>query len=440
MKAPLFQPELETMPRPELAARQLDCLRATLRHIHGRNPRYVQHLHGLGADQVRTLDDLQRFPFVHKETLRQAYPFGLACAPQSDFVRMHMSSGTTGTPIICPHTAADVQQWAEIAARCLTAAGLGRADVLQITPSFGLFNGGFGFHYGASALEMMIIPIGGGRTQLQLQFMRDLGATAVAAIASYPLRLIEVAATIGMDFRRDTRLRVGIFGAEIWSDELRRRVEETMGIESFDIIGMTETAGVGMGIDCAYHNGIHVWEDHYLVEFVDPNGIDPVADGQWGEMVVTTLTREGLPLIRFRTRDISRVVSREPCACGRTSMRVERIACRNDDMIKVKGINFYPKQVESVLLQRPEIGSDYLIEIDRVDGADRLRVYLEVNGMEVGAAAAASAAAAVLGEQVSGDLYNLIGLRAEITCLPAGDLPRPEGKAVRVKDKRSDVH
>jgi phenylacetate-CoA ligase len=430
MKAAMFQPEAETMPRAALAARQLDCLRATLAHIHGRNPHYGRHLGGLGADEVRALDDLQRFPFVTKEMLRQAYPFGLACAAPSDFVRLHMSSGTTGTPIICPHTAADVRQWSEIVARCLTAAGLGREDVLQITPSFGLFNGGFGFHFGATALEMMIIPSGAGRTQLQLQFMRDLGTTAVAAIASYPLRLIEVAGSLGLDFRRDTRLRVGIFGAEIWSDELRRRVEETMGIESFDIIGMTETAGVGMGIDCREHRGIHVWEDHYLVEFVDPNGVERVADGCWGEMVVTTLTRQALPLIRFRTRDISRVISREPCACGRTAMRIERIACRNDDMLKIKGVSFYPKQVESVLLQHGEIGSDYLIEIERVEGADRLRINLEVRADQ----------ADRLSRQVSDDLYDLIGLRAEIVCLAAGSLPRAEGKAVRVKDGRSDVH
>jgi len=337
-----------------------------------------------------------------------------------------MSSGTTGTPIICPHTDQDVQQWAEIMARCLAAAGLGPEDVLQITPSFGLFNGGFGFHYGASALKTMIIPIGAGRTRLQLQFMKDPITTAIAAIASYPLRLIEVAAAEGFDFRRDTRLRVGIFGAEIWSDELRRRIEEQMGIETFDIIGMTEAAGVGMGIDCAAHQGIHVWEDHYLIEMVDPESGQPVEDGKWGEMVVTTLTREALPLIRFRTRDITRVISREPCACGRTSLRVERIAGRNDDMLKVKGVNFYPKQVESVLMSHPMVGNDYLIEIDRVGGADHIRLSVETESPED----------PQLARQINESLYSLIGLHAEVTLLPVGGLPRPPGKAVRVKDNR----
>ena len=219
---------------------------------------------------------------------------------------------------------------------------------------------------------------------------------------------------------------MGIFGAEIWSDELRRRVEEVMGIETFDIIGMTETAGVGMGIDCADHSGVHVWEDHYLIEFVDPDGDELVADGQWGEMVVTTLTRAGLPLIRFRTRDISRLISREPCACGRTSLRVERIACRSDDMLKVKGINFYPKQVESILLRRPDVGNDYLIEIDRVRGADSMTLYVETENDY----------SPFLAQEIDEALYNLIGLHAEVLLLPLGGLPRPVGKAVRVKDKR----
>jgi phenylacetate-CoA ligase len=426
----MYRPELETLPRERLVECQLERLRATLRHIHANNQHYAQHLHGLGANDLRSLDDLRCFPFLTKDDVRQAYPFGLACARPSDFVRMQMSSGTTGTPIICPHTANDVRQWGEIVARCLVAAGIGRDDVLQITPSFGLFNGGFGFHYGASALETMIIPIGAGRTQLQLQFMRDLRTTAIAAIASYPLRLIEVASAEGFDFRRETRLRVGVFGAEIWSDELRRRIEETMGIETFDIIGMTETGGVGMGIDCPARTGVHVWEDHYLVEFVDPNGNEPVGDGQWGEMVVTTLTREGLPLIRFRTRDISRVISREPCACGRTGMRVERIACRNDDMVKVKGINFYPKQVESILLRHPEVGNDYLIEIDRLEGADHFKLNVETEYAENGA----------LAHRLGEELYSLIGLHADIALLPVGALPRPAGKAMRVKDNRADVH
>jgi len=423
----MYQPKLESLPRPELEALQLERLRATVGRICENNPEYAKRLNRLGPDDIRDLEDIRRFPLLTKEDLRQAYPFGLTCASQTDFVRMHMSSGTTGTPIICPHTAADVAQWSEIMARCLTAAGVTRDDVIQITPSFGLFNGGFGFHFGASAVGAMIIPIGAGRTPLQLQFMRDLGTTALAAIASYPLRLMEVAEKEGFDFQRDAKLRVGIFGAEIWSDEMRRRIEARMGIETFDIIGMTETAGVGMGIDCAAHNGNHVWEDHYLIEIVNWETGEPVEDGEWGEMVVTTLTREGLPLIRFRTHDLTRIISRAPCQCGRTSLRVARIACRTDDMLKVKGINFYPKQVESVLLKHPEVGSDYLIVIERVDGADRITANVETRGLPW---------PEELSQRLSDEVYSLLGLRAEVNLLHPGELPRPEGKAVRVLDKR----
>jgi phenylacetate-CoA ligase len=426
----MYQPALESLPRSELQALQLERLRATLKHVRDHNPTYARRLEGLPPDRVRSLEDLARLPFLTKEDLRQAYPFGLACAAPSDFVRLHMSSGTTGTPIICPHTAGDVAQWTEIMARCLTAAGISQQDVIQITPSFGLFNGGFGFHFGASAIGTMIIPIGPGRTQMQLQFLGDLRSTALAAIASYPLRLIEVAERTGFDFRRDSALRVGIFGAEIWSDELRRRIESCMGIESFDIIGMTETAGVGMGIDCSAHDGIHIWEDHYLIEMVDAITSEPVPDGAWGEMVVTTLTREGLPLVRFRTHDITRVLSREPCRCGRTGLRVDRLSCRTDDMIKVKGVNLYPKQVESVLLKHFQVGSDYLIVIERDAGADRMTVHVE---------AGPDADGETLAEQLADELHSLLALRAKVQVVGLGELPRPEGKAVRVHDRRNEA-
>jgi phenylacetate-CoA ligase len=422
----MYQPEAETLNREALRELQLHRLRETLERIHANNPDYVQHLGGLGAEDVRSLEDLQRFPFLTKEDLRQAYPFKLACAPQTEFVRFQMSSGTTGTPVLCPYTEADVQQWAEIMARCLTAAGVTREDVVQITPGFGLFNGGFGFHYGASAIGAMIVPIGAGRSRLQLQFMKDLGTTVVAAIASYPLRLIEVAQEEGFDFRRDTRLRVGIFGAEVWSDEMRRRIEDAMGIESFDIIGMTESGGVGMGLDCPAHQGIHVWEDHYLVEIVDPATGEPVPDGEPGEMVVTTLTREALPLIRFRTRDITRIVSREPCACGRTHLRVDRIAGRTDDMLKVKGVNFYPKQIESILLRHKNVAFDYQIVLERVVGADRFRLVVETERPDD----------PELAQRLASEVYDLLGLTPEVELVPVGHIERKPGKAVRVVDKR----
>ncbi|GAB4538950.1 MAG: phenylacetate--CoA ligase [Anaerolineae bacterium] len=423
----MFQPNLESMPQAQLRNLQLARLRETLDHIHQSNQNYVKHLGGLGAKDVGCLEDLSNFPTLSKEDLREGYPYHFACAPRSQFMRIHMSSGTTGTPVICPHTEADINQWAEIMARCLTAAGVTAEDVIQITPSFGLFNGGFGFHYGASLLKTMIIPIGAGRSSLQLRFMKELGTTALAAIASYPLRLMEVARRDGFDFRKETNLRVGIFGAEPWSDGIRRRIEKEMGITTFDIIGLTETAGVGLGIDCAARQGIHVWEDHYLIEFIDPDTGEVVPDGEEGEMVVTTLTREALPLIRFRTRDITAVRSREPCSCGRTHLRVERIERRTDDMVKIKGVNFYPNQIESILMRYEDVATDYLIRLTKEAGKDQVWLTVEV----------ADPADQTLATRLHEEIFDLIGLHAnQIDLVPVGSLERLPGKAVRVIDER----
>ncbi len=423
----MYQPDLETMPQVKLRALQLNRLHDVLKHVHASNPAYLKHLGGLGSQDIDALQDLRKFPFLTKEDLRDGYPYRFACAPRPTFMRMHMSSGTTGTPVICPHTEGDIDQWREIMARCLTAAGLTSEDVIQITPSFGLFNGGFGFHYGASAIKAMIIPIGAGRSHLQLRFMKELGTTAIAAIASYPLRLMEVARQEGFDFRAETHLRVGIFGAEVWSEGLRQRIEAEMGITAFDIIGMTETAGVGMGIDCPARAGIHVWEDHYLVEIIDPETGQSLPDGQTGEMVVTTLTREALPLIRFRTRDITAIHSREICACGRTHLRVERIQQRTDDMLKVKGVNFFPAQVESILMRHPEIATDYQIRLTKEAGKDQ--VWLTVETVEPGSEALLS--------RLREEIFDLIGLHADrIELVPVGTIERLPGKAVRVKDER----
>lgn len=421
----MFQPDKETLSREELAGDQLGQLRWTVGRIKENNPDYHRRIGSLDPEEIRSIEDLREIPFMSKDDLREGYPFRFACAPRENFVRMHMSSGTTGTPIIIPYTEADVDQWGEIMARCLAAAGVGPTDVVQITPSFGLFNGGFGFHYGASRLGCFIVPMGAGRSSLQLQFMRDLGTTALTAIASYPLRLMEVARQEGFDWT-SIPLKVGIFGAEVWSDEMRERIEDEMGIQAYDIIGMAETGGVGMGIDCNARDGIHIWEDHYFVEIVDPESGDVLPDGETGEMVVTTLTREALPLVRFRTRDITSIVSRERCDCGRTHMRVARITGRNDDMIKVKGVNFYPRQVESLLLKEQGTGNDYLIEVDRVDGADRLRVTVEVE----------KPSDVHLADRLGEILYDFLGFGAKISLLPIGGIEKPPGKAVRIVDRR----
>jgi phenylacetate-CoA ligase len=337
-----------------------------------------------------------------------------------------MSSGTTGNPILSPYTAADVEQWGTVMARCYVAAGVAARDVVQITPSFGLFTGGFGFHYGAERLGAMVIPTGAGRTSLQLRLMRDLRATVVAAIATYPLRLIEVARAEGFDLTA-LSLRVGIFGSEVWSDELRARIERELRIRAFDIIGMTETGGPGMGIDCAARAGIHVWEDHFHAEIVEPLTGAALPDGTEGELVVSTLTREGLPLVRYRTHDLTRVLARARCDCGRTALRLDRLRGRTDDMVIFKGVNFYPRQIETILLRQPGASHEYQIVLDGEGGGERMSVLLEIEpGCDPGIAA-----------RIRRELHDLLALSPEVRLLKLGELERPQGKAVRVVDRRA---
>ncbi len=422
----MFQPDLETMDRERLQALQLTRLRQTVGRIAGGNSDLFAKIGAISPNDIKSLDDLRHFPLLTKQDLREGYPFKLSCSPRLDLRRMQMSSGTTGTPVICPYTSNDIEQWKEIMGRCYRAAGVTSQDVIQVTPSFGLPNGGFGFHYGAEAIGAMYIPIGGGRTLLQLRLMKELGTTVLTAISTYPLRMIEVAKEEGFDFG-ETNLRVGIFGSEMWSDELRQRIETGMGIETFDIIGMTETGGVGMGIDCQAHDGIHVWEDHYIVEIIDPQTGEVLPDGQEGEMVITTLTREALPLIRFRTSDITRVLYRERCDCGRTHIRIDRFRGRTDNMLKFRGVQFYPKDIERILLSYPEIAHDYQIILDRDEGAtETMRLVVEVT----------ESLSVERDRHLRRELFDFLALRVEPEYVPAGQLPRPAGKAVRVIDNR----
>jgi phenylacetate-CoA ligase len=418
----MFQRELESLERPRLAALQLDRMRTTLGRVL-RHPAWARRLGGARPGDIRTADDWGRLPFLTKDELRDAYPFSLACG--EGYRRIHMSSGTTGNPILNPYTAGDVAQWGEVMARCYVAAGVTRADVIQITPSFGLFTGGFGFHYGAERLGAMVVPVGAGRTSLQLRLMRDLGATVLTAIATYPLRLLEVAREESFDLST-LALRVGIFGSEMWSDELRARIERELRIRTFDIIGMTETGGPGLGIDCEARDGIHVWEDHYVAEIVDPATGAPRADGVEGELVVSTLTREGLPLVRYRTHDLTRVVSRASCACGRTSLRLDRLRGRTDDMVIYKGVNFYPRQVERLVLRHAGVGPEYQVILDTDGGGERLTLVVEAEpGCEPSVAA-----------RIRRELHDALALSPDVTLCAPGTIERPQGKAVRVVDRR----
>jgi phenylacetate-CoA ligase len=421
----MFQPAEESRDRAALEAIQLERLRGTLARAL-RNDAYRRHLAGIAAGDLRSLDDLKRLPFLTKERLRDGYPFELACHGAEPIRRVQMSSGTTGAPIVNPYTAADVQQWREVMARSLAAAGVSASDVLLVTASFGLFTGGFGFHFGAEAIGAMVIPVGAGRTLLQLQLLRDLRATALAAIATYPLRMIEVARQEGFDFR-STGLRVALLGSEPWSDALRARIEAEMGIRTHDLIGMTETGGPGMGIECEARDGIHVWDDHYLPEIIDPATERILPDGERGELVVTTLTREGLPLLRYRTRDVTRVRSRERCACGRTGARLDRFHGRTDDMVIFKGVNFYPSQVEQILLRQPGLDHEYQIVLDR----DARRGDHLILCVEAGPAFDRAAETRLLRE-----LSDRLSLTPEVRPMALGSIPRPTGKSVRVVDRR----
>jgi phenylacetate-CoA ligase len=420
MSAAMWAPELEALERERLLGLQLERARVSIERVL-RRPAWAKRLGGVRPGDLRALDDWARLPFLTKAELRDAYPFGLAAG--DDYRRIHMSSGTTGNPIVNPYTAADVAQWGEVMARCYVAAGVTPSDVIHITPSFGLFTGGFGFHYGAERLGAMVVPVGAGRTALQLKLMRDLRATVLTAIATYPLRLLEVAREERFDLST-LALRVGIFGSETWSDELRARIERDLAIRTHDIIGMTETGGPGLGIDCAARAGIHVWEDHYLVEIVDPVSGAPRADGVEGELVVSTLTREGLPLVRYRTHDLTRVLSRAPCVCGRTALRLDRLRGRTDDMVIVKGVNFYPQQVERLVLRHAGVGPEYQMALE--DG-DRVVVLLE-------AEPDCDPAIAV---RIRRDLHDALALSLDVRLCAPGTIERAPGKAVRVVDRRT---
>ena len=421
----MWEAPAETRPRDALERETVAGMRRTLAHALGHEA-WRRRLPGVEPGDVRAAADWSRLPFLTKDELRDAYPFGLACVERDRVLRVHMSSGTTGNPVLNPYTRSDVEQWGSVMARCYVAAGVGARDVVQITPSFGLFTGGFGFHYGAERIGATVVPIGAGRTALQLSLMRDLGTTVLTGISTYPLRILEVAREERFDLA-SLRLRVAVLGSEMWSDDLRGLIERELGVTTFDIIGMTETGGPGLGIDCAARAGIHVWEDHYFCEVVDPATGRPRPDGEEGELIVSTLTREGLPLIRYRTHDLTRVLSRAPCACGRTHLRLDRLHGRTDDMVIFRGVNFYPRQIESLLLQQPGAGPEYQIMLDRTaGGSDRLALLLE---------AGEGFAAAGL-PRLRHALRERLNLSPEITLLKAGEIPRAPGKAVRVVDRR----
>lgn len=417
--ARFWNEKAETMSRDELAALQLERLQATVSWCYERSDFYREKMDKLGVrpGDVKSPDDVRSLPFINKEDFREAYPLKMLCVDKSDLREMHMSSGSTGTPVVMAYTDHDLDQWAECMARCYLMAGLRPGDTIQITPSFGLFNGGFGFYHGARKAGLFVIPTGAGNTPRQIKLMNDFKVKGLMGVVSYGIRIMEILQETGEEL---PSLKIGMFGAETFSDNMRTKIQSGLGISAFDIYGMTETGGVGTtGLDCEAHCGIHVWEDQYITEIVDPETGAPVQDGQQGEIVFTSLNRKAIPIIRFRTGDLTRVLSRDKCACGRTHLRIDRITGRLDDMLIVKGVNFFPKQVEQALMEIPGVLSHYQIIIEDVDGVRDVRINVEAED-------------GVTGFMVEKHLKERLGFSPKGDVFKPGSLPRQEGKAIRV--------
>ena len=385
---------------------------------------YGKKLEEAGVSEIKDADDFEKLPFSEKNDLRQAYPLGLMTAPEEEIVRIHSSSGTTGLPVIIPYTAKDVDDWAIMFKRCYEMAGITNMDRIQITPGYGLWTAGIGFQNGAEKLGAMVIPMGPGNTDKQLQMMVDMKSTVLCSTSSYALLLAEEIEKRGI--KDQIHLKKGVIGSERWGEKMRKRISEELGIELYDIYGLTEIYGPGIGINCSYNTGMHYWDDYIYIEIIDPQTGKTVPDGELGEIVITTLVKEGAPLIRYRTHDLSRIIPGE-CPCGCKHPRLDVIMGRTDDMIKIKGVNVFPSQIEEILREFPETSSDYQIRISHLDGKDTLRIYVETNG---------SVDFADLSKRIAARVKSKIGFTPLVKVVELGLLPRSEKKSKRVIDER----
>jgi phenylacetate-CoA ligase len=422
------------MPRPEIEAFQLERLKKTVSYIYERVPFYKNALkkNGIVPDDIHTLADLARLPFTSKLDFRDNYPFGLTCVPRDEIVRVHSSSGTTGKPVIAPYTQKDIDVWAELIARSLACAGLTREDTLQNAYGYGLFTGGLGLHYGAERLGATVVPASTGNTKRQLMLLQDLGTTAISCTPSYALILHETAVEMGIDIRK-TALRLGILGAEPWSENMRIDIENKLGITALGIYGLTEIVGPGVAVECPHKTGMHIWEDNFLVEIIDPSSGTQLPYGQEGELVITTINKEAQPVLRFRTKDLTSL-NTETCSCGRTMVRMSRITGRSDDMIRVRGVSVFPSQIESVLLTVEGIEPQYLIVVDRQNAfsSDELEVWVEVSE---GIFSDEMTKMSALQARLQRELDSVLGIKARIKLVEPKKLARSEGKAKRVVDR-----
>lgn len=391
------------------------------------NPVYRERFHSLGINpqDIKGVEDLQYLPFTTKDDLRANYPLGLQIAPDRDVVRVHSSSGTTGAPVMVPYTRNDVHVWAEMMARCLGMVGVREHDRIQITPGYGLWTAGIGFQAGTELLGAMAVPIGPGNTERQLKMMVDLKTTVLIGTASYGLLLAEEAERQGLIDKLN--LKIGVFGSERWGDKMRRRIEEMLGIDTFDIYGLTEIYGPGIAIDCPCHQGLHYWDEHLIFEIIDPVTGKQLPAGSKGELVITTITKEGMPLLRFRTRDITRLIPGR-CPCGSPYPIIDRIVGRSDDMVKIKGVQVYPAEIERILSSIPGLSSEYQIEIHRAGGKEKAVLRVERNGREFGDAE--------LAKKCQMEVKSHAGLTMNVEIVEFNSLPRSEKKTKRVIDKR----
>ncbi|MES9904451.1 MAG: phenylacetate--CoA ligase [Sedimenticola sp.] len=430
----ILHTDIETMPREDLEALQLRRLKATVERCYHTVKHYRDALDELQLkpSHIKTLSDVHLLPYTKKEHLRENYPFGMFAVPTDQVVRVHASSGTTGKPTVVGYTKRDIQHWAELVARCLASSGLRRGDRLQNAYGYGLFTGGLGLHYGAEELGVMVTPMSGGQTRKQLMLMQDFAPTAISCTPSYALNIAEEAAAMGIDVRK-LPLKVGIHGAEPWTEEMRHEIEARLGIDAIDIYGLSEVMGPGVGNECIEaKNGLHIWEDHFLVECVDVDSGKPLPYGEEGEIVFTSLTKEAFPIIRYRTRDIS-VLDPSPCKCGRTHVRMRRITGRSDDMLIIRGVNVYPSQVEAILMQSETLSPFYQLEVFREGTMDTLKVNVEASPplMEQSENTRNEVA-----KKLMRDIKEFIGVSCTVDLKGVGEVPRSQGKAVRIIDHR----
>ncbi|MCD6320494.1 MAG: phenylacetate--CoA ligase [Candidatus Desulfofervidaceae bacterium] len=424
-----WEPALETLPEEELKALQLERLKEVINRA-ASSPFYQKVFKEYKVDpaKIRSLDDLRRIPFTTKEDLRQWYPYGFLTVPKEKLVRMHSSSGTTGKPTVVFYTRRDLDSWANLVARCMYMTGVRPGDVFQNMMGYGLFTGGLGFHYGAEKIGCLVIPAGPGNTKRQLFLMREFETTVVHIIPSYALYVAEVCKAEGIDPKKEFKLRIAFIGAEPHAEGIRQRIEDFFGIDAFNSYGLSEVNGPGVAFECPYKQGMHLWEDAYIVEIIDPETLEPVPEGEEGELVLTTLTREGMPILRYRTRDLTRIVPGK-CPCGRTHKRIARITGRTDDMLIIKGVNIYPIQIERVLMDLPEVGSNYLIEVHKKETGDKLSIKVEVKNdffyedmryLEK------------LRKKIGRKVREEILVTPKVELVEPNSLPRTEGKAKRV--------